>query len=145
MFLKFKCDKNFSHIFSYVEQMAKVAKHLCISERPVILTIGELTRFMNEVRSSGKDLGFLYLEQGPLVQLLGPRKVRDQLAYRQLPSLPLPLPTVNELLKDMAVSSQDRETISSNLLEVEERLKEHMRELSNKLGNFMDTISSGVN
>ena len=82
MFLKFKHDKNFAHIFAYVEQMARVAKHLRISERPVILAMGELTRFMNEVRTSGKDLGFLYPEQGPLVQLLGPRKVRDQLAYR---------------------------------------------------------------
>ena len=43
MFLKFKRDKNFSNIFSYVEQMAKVAKHLRISERPVILAMGELT------------------------------------------------------------------------------------------------------
>ena len=59
-----------------------MSKHFLISERPVILPMGELTRFMNEVRSSGKDLGFLYPEQGPLVQLLGPRKVRDQLAYR---------------------------------------------------------------
>ena len=145
MFWKFKCDKNFTHIFAYVEQMARVAKHLRISERPIILTMGELTCFMNEVRNSGKDLGFLYPEQGPLVHLLGPRKVRDQLAYRQLPSLPLPLPSVSELLKDTAVSSQDRETITSNLLDVEERLKEHMREMSNKLGYFMDTISSSVN
>ena len=29
--------------------MAKVAKHLRISERPVVLAMGELTRFMNTV------------------------------------------------------------------------------------------------
>ena len=104
MFLKFKKDKNFTNIFLYVEQMAKVAKHLRISERPVILTMGKLTRFMNEVRSSGKDLAFLYPDKGLLVQPLGPRKVRDQLAYKQLPSLPLPLPTLDDLLKDTAVS-----------------------------------------
>ena len=57
MFLKFKKDKIFSNIFQYVEQMAKVAKHLRISERPVILAMGELTRFMNEVKSSGKNFG----------------------------------------------------------------------------------------
>ena len=62
--------------------MARVAKHLRVSERPVILAMGELTQFMNEVKTRGKNLGFLYSEQGPLVQLLGPRKVRDQLAYR---------------------------------------------------------------
>lgn len=125
--------------------MTKVAKHLRISERPVILAMGELTRFMNEVRTSGNDLGFLYPEQGLLVQLLGPRKVRGQLAYRQLPVLPLPLPSLDGLLKDMAVSSQDREIIAANLLNTEVRLKEHMRDLSNKLVYFMDTISSGVN
>ena len=92
MFQKFKHDKNFANIFTYVEKLTKVSKHFRISEHPIILTMGELTWFMNEVRSSGKDLGFLYPEQGPLVQLLGLRQVRDQLAYRQLPSFPLPLP-----------------------------------------------------
>ena len=71
MFLKFKQNKNFSNIFSYIEKLAKVAKHFRVSERPVILSMGELTRFMNEVTSSGKELGFLYLENPPLVQLLG--------------------------------------------------------------------------
>ena len=61
-FLKFKKDKNFSNIFQYVEPMAKVAKHLRISERPVVLAMGELTRFMNGVKLSGKDLGLLYLD-----------------------------------------------------------------------------------
>ena len=83
MFFKFKKDKNFSNIFLYVEQMAKVAKHLRISEQPVILAMGELTRFMNEVRSSGKDLGFLHPDEGLLVQLLGSRRVRDQFSYKQ--------------------------------------------------------------
>ena len=67
MFLKFKKDKNFSNIFQYVEQMAKVAKHLRISERPVVLAMKELTRFMNTVKLSRKDLGFLYPEKGPLI------------------------------------------------------------------------------
>ena len=40
MFLKFKKDKNFFNIFHYMEQMAKVAKHLRISERPVVLAMG---------------------------------------------------------------------------------------------------------
>ena len=53
MFQKFKKDKNFSNIFQYVEQMARVAKHLRISERLVILAMGELTRFMDEVKTSG--------------------------------------------------------------------------------------------
>ena len=82
MFLKFMEDKSFSNIFQYVEQMAKVTKHLRISERPVVL--GELTRFINAVKLSGKNLGFLYPEQGPMVQLLGPRKVRDQLAKSRI-------------------------------------------------------------
>ena len=43
MFLKFKKDKSHANIFQYVE----VAKHLRISERPVVLAMGELTRFMN--------------------------------------------------------------------------------------------------
>ena len=100
---------------------------------------------MNEVRSSGKDLGFLYPEQGPLVQLLGPRKVRDQLAYRQLPSFSLPLPQIGDLLKGTAVSSGDREIIAANLSSVEAKLNEHLRALSLKFGNFMDQISTGVN
>ena len=100
---------------------------------------------MNEVRSSGKDLWFLYLEQGPLVQLLGPRKVREQLAYRQLPSLPLPLPSISDLLKGTVVSSEDRETIAANLSSMEDKLKEHMRGLSLKFGHFMDQILTGVN
>ena len=71
MFLKFKEDKNFSNIFQYVEQMAKVAKHLRISERSVVLAMGELTRFMNTVKLCGKVLGFLYPDQGSMVELLG--------------------------------------------------------------------------
>ena len=67
MFLKFKEDKNFSNIFQYVEQMAKVTKHLRISERSVVLAMGELTRFMNTVKLCGKVLGFLYPDQGPMV------------------------------------------------------------------------------
>ena len=77
MLLKYKRDKYFSHIFLYVEQMSRVAKHLRKSKRLVILTNGELTRFMNAVKSSGRSLGFQYPDQPPLVQLMGPRKVRD--------------------------------------------------------------------
>ena len=40
MFLKFMEDKGFSNIFQCVEQMAKVAKHLRISEKSVVLAIG---------------------------------------------------------------------------------------------------------
>ena len=145
MFLKFKKDKSHANIFQYVEQMAKVAKHLRISERPIVLAMGELTRFMNAVKMNGKNLGFLYPAQGPLVQLLGPRKFQDQLAYKQLPVLPLPMPSLDSLLKDTSVSPQDRELIAANLLAAELTLKEHMRDLSNKLGLFMDTVSGGVN
>ena len=45
----------------------------------------------------------------------------------------------------MVVSAQDRQTIAANLLGAEEKLKEQMRDLSNKLSFFMDTISTGVN
>ena len=58
MLFKYKRDKCFSHIFLYVEQMSRVAKHLRISEWPVILTMRELTRFMNMVKRSGRSLGF---------------------------------------------------------------------------------------
>ena len=80
-----------------------------------------------------------------MVQLLGPRKFQDQLAYKQLPVLPLPMPSLDSLLKDTSVSPQDRELIAANLLAAELTLKEHMRDLSNKLGLFMDTVSGGVN
>ena len=43
-------------MFQYVEQMAKIAKHLRISERPIILAMGELDRFMNAVKQHGKQL-----------------------------------------------------------------------------------------
>ena len=43
------------------------------------------------------------------------------------------------------MSAQDRELIAANLLNTKLKLKEHMRDLSNKLGLFMDTVSGGVN
>ena len=55
------------------------------------------------------------------------------------------MPSLDSLLKDTSVSSQDRETIAANLLSSELKLKEHMRDLSNKLGLFMDSVSVGVN
>ena len=58
IFQKLKQNKNFSNIFSYIEKLAKVAKHFRVSKCPVIITMGELTCFMNEVKSSGKELGF---------------------------------------------------------------------------------------
>ena len=104
LFNKFKHNKNFSGIFAYIEKLSKVAKHFRISERPVILAMGELTRFMNEVKNSGKELGFRYPENPPLVQLLGPRKVQDRLTYSELPSFSLPSPQLDKLLKDTSVS-----------------------------------------
>ena len=145
MLLKFKKDKVHSNVFQYVEQMAKVAKHLRISERPIVLAMGELARLMNAVKMNGKNLGFLYPAQGPVVQLMGPRKFRDQLAYTNLPILPLPLPSLDSLVKDTSVSPQDKEQIAANLLAAEQVLKEHARDLSNKLGLFMDTVAGGVN
>ena len=142
---KYKRDKFFAHIFHYVEQMQRIAKHLWITERPVILAMGELTRFMNAVKCSGKSLGFQYPDQPPLVQLMGPRKVKDELAYKTLPDLSPDFPTLDTLLKDTAVSAKDRSIIAANLLGAKEKLKEQMRDLSNKLGFFMDTISTSVN
>ena len=138
MFLKFKKDKSHANVFRYVEEMAKVAKHLRVSERPIVLAMGELTRCMNAVKVSGKSLGFLYPAQGkePVVQLLGPRKFQDQLAYSQLPALPLPLPSLDTLLEDTSVSAEDRELIATNLLAAEVTLKDHMRDLSNKFPGF---------
>ena len=69
-----------------------MAKNFWVSGRPVILAMEDLTHFMNKVQSSGKDLGFLYPDQGPLVQLMGPRKVQDRLTYKQLPVLSLSFP-----------------------------------------------------
>ena len=57
MFLKFKGDRNFSNIFQYVEQMAKVTKHLRISVRSVVLALGELTRFMKTLKALWKGSG----------------------------------------------------------------------------------------
>ena len=142
---KYKIDKLFVHIFLYVEQMARIAKHLRITERPVILAMGELTCFMNTVRTSGKDLGFQYPDQVPLVQIMGPRKVKDELYYKSLPDLAPDFPTLDDLLKDTAVSTKDRNIIAANLLGSEEKLNEQLHGLSNKLGLFMDTISAGVN
>ena len=100
---------------------------------------------MNKVKNSGKELGFLYPENLPMVQLLGPRTVQDRLAYKQLPTFPLPCPQINELLKGTKVSAEDRATIAANLSCVETKLSEQSRALSLKFGNFMDQISAGVN
>ena len=145
LLLKYKKDKAYTYIFQYVEQLAKVAKHLRIAERPVILALGEMTRFMNSVRQNGKNLGFLYPAQPPMVQLLGPRRVEDKLTYAELPGLPLPLSTPDTILQGTSVSTADREIIVSNLSLQETALKEYMRDLSNKLGLFMDNVVGSVN
>ena len=112
---KYKRDKFFAHIFHYVEQMQRIAKHLWIAKRPVILAMDELTRLMNLVKCSGKSLGFHYLDQAPLVQLMGPRKVKDKLAYKTLPNLSPDFPTLDTLLKDTPVSAKNRSIITANL------------------------------
>ena len=122
-----------------------MTKYFHVSERPGILAMGELTRFMNEVKKSGKELGFLYPENPPMVQLLGPRKVQDRLAYKQLPTFPSPCPQIDELLKGTKVSAEDRATIAANLSCMEAKLSEQSRALSLRFGNFMDQISTGVN
>ena len=124
MFNKFKHNKNFSSIFSYIEKLAKVAKHFRVSECPVILAMGELTRFMNEVKTSRKELGFQYPDNPPLVQLLGPRKVQDRLAYKQLRTFSPPCPQLADLLKGRTVSSEDRAVIAANLDSWKENSKE---------------------
>ena len=90
---------------------------------------------MNEVRSSGKELGFLYPEQPPLVQLLGPWKVQDRLAYKQLPTFSSPFPQISDILKGTTVSAEDRAT---NLSILEEKYGDQARALALKFGNFMD-------
>ena len=107
--------------------------------------MGVLIRFMNEVKTSGKELGFQYPENPPLVQLLGPRKVQDRLAYKQLPTFSSPCPPIADLLKGTTVSSENRAVIAANLCSWEEKSKEQARDLSLKFGNFMDQISTGVN
>ena len=100
---------------------------------------------MNIVRTSGKDLGFQYPDQALLVQIMDPRKVKDKLYYKSLPDLAPDFPTFDDLLKDTAVSAKDRNIITANLLGAEEKEKEQLHGLSNKLGLFMDTILAGVN
>merc|ERR1712215_129272 len=110
-----------------MEQMARIAKHLRISEWPVILAMGKLTRFMNTVKSSGRSLGFQYPDQAPLVQLRGPRKVKDELAYKTLPDLSLNFPTLDTILEGRSVSAKDKKIIAANLFGAEEKLKEQFR------------------
>merc|ERR1711867_176144 len=145
LFNKFKSIKNFAGIFAYIEKLARVSKHFRISERPVILAMGELTRFMNKVRCCGKDLGFQYPEVPPQVQILGPRKVQDRLAYSQLPSFSPVSPLLDDLLRDTAVSPEDRAIIAANLDNWRESSAEQARDLASKFGGFMDQISTGVN
>ena len=78
---------------------------------------------MNEVRCSGKDLGFRYPETQPLVQILGPRKVQDRLAYSQLPSFSTVSPQLDDLLKDTSVSPEDRAAIAANLKQLEREFR----------------------
>ena len=125
--------------------MAKVAKHLRICERPVILALGELTRLMNDIRHHGKELGFAYPSEAPSKQLLGPRKFADKLHYSQLPIIPLPFPSVSTLLEGTNVSPADRDIIMANMLQAETPMKEFARNLSNKFALFMDTVVGGVN
>ena len=146
MLYRYKKDKQYGHIFQYVEELAKVGKHLRISERPVILSLGELTRLMTEIRQHGKDLGFLYPAEGPYRQLLGPRKFEDKLHYTQVPIIPLPFPSITNLLEGTTeVSSDDRNAIITNMLKAESTMKESLRAVSNKFGCFMDTVVGGVN
>ena len=146
MLYRYKKDKQYGHIFQYVEELAKVGKHLRIAERPVILSLGELTRLMTDIRQHGKDLGFLYPAEGPCCQLLGPRKFEDKLHYTQVPIKPLPFPSINTLLDGTTeVSTDDRNTILTNMLKAESTMKESMRSVSNKFGSFMDTVVGGVN
>ena len=146
MLYRYKKDKQYGHIFQYVEELSKVGKHLRISERPVILSLGELTRLMTDIRQHGKDLGFLYPAEGPSRQLLGPRKFEDKLYYTQVPIIPLPFPSISSLLEGTTgVSADDRNTIVANMLNAECTMKESMRNVSTKFGSFMDTVVGGVN
>ena len=145
MLLKYKQDKSYSHVFHYVEQLGKMAKHLRIAERPIILAMGELTRIMNSVKQHGKDLGFLYPSKGPLVQLMGPRKFNDMLHYSQLPVIPLPFLQLATLLEGVSLTEPEKAIIANNMLAGEATTKEYMRDVSNKIGSFMDTVVGGAN
>ena len=75
---------------------------------------------MTEIRQHGKDLGFLYPAEGPYRQLLGPRKFEDKLHYTQVPIIPLPFPSITNLLEGTTeVSSDDRNAIITNMLKAE--------------------------
>ena len=141
---KYKRDKQYSHIFKYVEDLSKITKHYRVSERPVFMATAELTRVLDAVRQHGMDLGFLYPEVPPTCQILGPRLFPNLLAYTQIPILPLP-PLVDVLEGVTSISETDRSAVTAKVLLNEVRLKEQKRELAIKIGSFMDTVSGTVN
>ena len=140
MLMRYKNDRQFSHIFHYIEELARIARHQRIVERPVFLAMSELTRLLNAIRQHGKALGFLYPDMAPTRQLLGPRKFEDKLAYSQLPTLPMPqLGDVFEGAR--SVSLEDRDAIRINLMKYEEEIKGYRRDQAQKLGSFMDSVA----
>ena len=141
---KYKRDKQYSHIFKYVEDLSKITKHYRVSERPVFMAMAELTRVLDAVRQHGMDLGFLYPEIPPNCQLLGPRIFPNLLSYTQMPIMPLP-PLADVLEGVTDISEADRSSVTAKVLLNEIKLKEQRRELSVKIGGFMDTVSSAVN
>ena len=98
-----------------------------------------------EVKTTRKELGLLYPENLPLVQLLGPRKVKDRLAYERLLTFFSPCPQLAKILKGTKVSPEDSAIIAANLCSLEEKSSEQAKALSLKFGNFMDQIARGVN
>ena len=104
--------------------------------------MGKLTQFMKEVKTSGKELGFLYPENPPLVQLLGPWKVQDCLAYERLPTFFSPCPQLAKILKGTKVSLEESAIIAANLCSLEEKSCEQAKALSLKFGNFMNQIAT---
>ena len=55
-----------------------------ISERPVVLAMRGAHTVQKHCKLCGKDMGFLYSEKGPIIQLLGLRKIRDQLTKSRI-------------------------------------------------------------
>ena len=144
MLLKYKRDNNHAYIFRFIGELSKTAMHYRIVERPVFLALAELTRFMNAIRQHGMHLGFLYPEVAPTCQILGPREFSDRLAYTQMPIFPLP-PLIDVLDGVDNISSADRSVVRANVLKNEATLKEYKRDISQKVGAFMDTVSGATN
>ena len=144
LLLKYRRDKTYSHIFKFIEDLAKITKNYRVSERPVFMAMAELTRLMNAIRQHGIELGFLFPKKPPTCQMLGPRTFPNMLAYSQIPIFPIP-PLLDVLDGVTTISEGDRSGIRAKVLQNELKIREFRREISVKVGAFMDTVSGAAN